>query len=151
MSTIAFTVPGDLVPWARALRGKHGATYNDPRVEAYKGTVRAYALAARQRAKRAGITWALDGLYQVQAVAFRSTAQRFDSDRALSTICDALVGVLYVDDQRKYVRSSQMWVGAVSKAHPRTVVIVRQCTEWDLDRVAEDLERTAARIGVGVA
>lgn len=151
MSTIAFTVPGDLVPWARALRGKHGATFNDPRVEAYKGTVKDAAREAVKRAKRAGITWTLDGLYQVQAVAFRSSARRFDSDRAMNVICDALVGVLYVDDQRKYVRASQVWVGAVSKANPRTVVIVRQCTEWDLDRVAEDLERTAERIGVGVA
>jgi len=151
VTALAFTVPGNLVPWARARRGRNCATFNDPRVEAYKTTVRTYALAARQRAKRAGITWALDATYQVQVVAFRSTAQRFDPDRALSSICDALVGVLYVDDQRKYLRSAQIWVGPISKENPRTVVIVRGFHAGDLDRAAEILERKAVRIGVGAA
>lgn len=113
-----FVVPGDVVPWARARRGRNGTTFNDPRVEQYKRGVQLRALAERPRG------WRLDRTYRVSVEITRSSWQRFDLDRAINSILDGLVGVAFVDDMARYVREVSAHVNEPDREQPETRVTV---------------------------
>lgn len=123
MTSIVFTVPGDVVPWARPRIGKRGL-FTEPRVRKYKKLVSEHARAAWQSTKRAGVSWPLDAEYEVDCVFVRSTLQRFDIDRAINSILDALVGVLFEDDRSRFVRVLHGRIADVDKKDPRTHVCV---------------------------
>lgn len=143
MTALAFSIPGDIVPWQRALRSG-SRTYNDPRVEAYKGKVRLHALAARQRVKRSGISWPLDGVYRVTVIVRRSDWKRMDADRALNVIADGCVKVLYEDDRHAFLRDARILIGSPSVAC--TSVIVEVVSAFEVDCDAEHLEKRAASL-----
>lgn len=150
MSVIAFVVPGNPIPWARALESK-GRRFNDPRVEAYKSSVRAHALRARQRARLVvGIDWPLDAIYALTCVVRRSDWDRCDVDRLLNACADACVGVLYEDDRHRFLRGARVEVGLPMKASPQLGVIVRVRTEAEQEAIASDLEGEIEMIGDGL-
>lgn len=146
MTALSFTVPGDLVPKAREKIGRRRdgkpIAYTPPRTKSYKTVVARCALAARQRVKRAGVAWPMDAAYRVVVVVVRSTAQRFDADRALNAILDALTGVLYEDDRSRFVCDARVIVADVDASNPRTLVIVEVITA---ESVRSSIELLASR------
>lgn len=147
MTAVVFTVPGQAVPWRRAL-SKGGARFNAPELVAYESLVRSCALAARGRVLRAGIRWPLDAdAYELTAVIVDRDRRRRDVDNVLKSIGDGLTGALWDDDSRVHmVRDLPRFVDA---EFPRLVVRVRVTTQAAVARfgraLLEDLESEEAR------
>lgn len=132
MSLLAFVVPGQPLPWARA-RGEGADRYNDPKAERYKATVRMHALRARQVARhQAGIEWPLDGIYRLTVVMQREDWSRIDADRVLNLVADACgydaktkSSCLYQDDRHRFLRDARVLVADPSPVQPCLGVLVR--------------------------
>lgn len=108
MSAIAFTVPGDVVPWARAGRG-NGFTFTPAKQRSYMGVLRSAAKDAMQgRAPLTGpcrlvvaadYSWPKSTTKQRRAApdgAWKDTKP--DADNITKIVKDALSGIVFVDD-----------------------------------------------------
>lgn len=144
MTALSFTVPGDIVPWSVQTAGKGGHIIASPQCRAWKRGASLLALKARQDVKRAGIDWPLDGIYAVDVHVVREDWQRFDPDRALNSVLDAMTGVLYEDDRARFVRRVSLSVGEPVKgaAYTRVMVTVAPPKPLAASRVAAKRRRT---------
>lgn len=140
MTQLAFVVPGNPVPWSLTVaRGAFARL--DPKAKAYKLLVQSHALRAVQQAKRVGVAWPTDAVYDVQIAIRRRTRQRFDVDRLLNCVLDAMTGVVYVDDRAAFVRTVIAIVGEPDAKGPRVSVLVRAVPAALIDADATALER----------
>jgi Holliday junction resolvase RusA-like endonuclease len=117
---ITFTVPGPPVPCARArvYPGADGKTsaVTPAKTRAYKTHVGILALAARSDAA----SWPLAKLYAVTLHVYRAEA-RGDWDNYAKGLCDALTGILWLDDSQ--VIEAHV-VLHVDRVNPRAEVMV---------------------------
>lgn len=113
---LAFTVPGPPLPWMRAA-SRRGQRFTPREQRAYQDKVRLCALAAGARR--------MEGLLELEVVAYMPDRRRRDWDNLGKQVADALNGCAYEDD-------SQIWAASVRKAldgvRPRLEVTLRQMT-----------------------
>ena len=151
MTAIGFSVPGHPLTWQRppeAGRGRYDA--RGLAATAYQAVVGGRALQARQRARRRGIVWPLDGIYRVSVAGWWPDAREGDEDRLRSLVYDALQGVLYASD-RQVKSSGRGGIGLPTRSGPRLAVLVELITEADRERDALDVERRARAAAEGRA
>ena len=145
MTALAFTVPGDIVPWQRA-SSRGGQRYTPLRQRMYQDTVRNHALRAVGMGKCSGIKWPLDAIYVLRIVIVRSGWQPFDADNAAKTVMDACRGVLWQDDRARFVRAPWPVVAEPDAENPRTVVLVETADAERVEQVAREWLREASEI-----
>lgn len=116
MTSLAFEVPGPVVPWQRTA-SVNGRRVTPARQRDYQDRVRWMALRAREEQRE---PWPLDARYRVRVDCYRD-ARAYDWDNAGKTVSDACEGVLWAND-------ANIIDGRVTKhvdrANPRTVVCV---------------------------
>lgn len=108
---IAFTVPGEPIPWKRA-RSVGRRRFTDPKDKAHRAEI---ALRARAAGARP-----ITGEVCVELRFVRSTQRRVDIDNLAKSVLDALVGVAFVDD----TQVSRLVVTKLVGDSPRTECIV---------------------------
>lgn len=118
MTSLAFEVPGPVVPWQRTA-SVNGRRITPARQRDYQERVRWMALRAREEQRA---PWPLDDAtrYRVHVSVFRD-GKRFDLDNAIKTVLDAGNGVLWRDDWQVWSASADRHI---DRANPRTVVCV---------------------------
>lgn len=101
---IAFTVPGDPIPWERARTGG-GHHVTPPRTRAWQDLVKHHALnAIRPPDRRHG------GPVSIRLRFWRETRRKCDWDNLAKSVCDALNGIAWEDD-------SQIDIALVTRGH----------------------------------
>lgn len=90
---LTFHVPGNPRSWKRAARGK-GFTYVDPESAAYRNLVALSAVAARPA------VWFPTHRFSCAIEVTYPTRGRADLDNVAKQVCDALNGILWVDDSQ---------------------------------------------------
>lgn len=138
MTLLAFTVPGDPIPKARA-RVVRGHAFTPKRTEAYELRVRKAASDAIKHIAKAGIAWPTDARYEVSIVAHRRTAHAFDVDNLAKSVCDGVQGVVFANDSQ--VDHLTIARAAVDRSSPRLVVTVRAMTPAQSAAVALAVEQ----------
>lgn len=118
MTSLAFEVPGPVVPWQRTA-SVNGRRVTPARQRDYQDRVRWMALKARQEQRE---PWPLDDAarYRLHLAVYRD-ARRLDLDNCLKTYGDALNGVLWLDDSQAWTLSAERHV---DRENPRTIVCV---------------------------
>lgn len=127
--TLRFSIPGKPISNNRNIRNFGRATKNAEATE-YQERVASRALAA---VKLSG--WTYQPCVSVTIVHWNGI---IDCDNVPKVLCDALRGVVYVDDSRKYVRNVNVWAYAdggpeyveitVTSCEPLPTIRIRKCS-----------------------
>lgn len=125
MTAIRIEIPGSLLPWQRAARGRRGS-YTSPEQAEQQQRLQwawAHAVAAQHRGGQA--KWSKADRYAVAMVVTWPDARRRDIDNAQKTVLDALTCLAWDDDDQ---------VDAVlavrSLPHPRGPVVRIVIARW---------------------
>jgi len=91
---IAFTVPGDPIPWERARLG-NGGHVTAKRTRAWQTLIKHHAINAIRPADRRR-----EGPVSIRLRFWRETRRACDWDNLAKSVCDALNGIAYEDDSQ---------------------------------------------------
>lgn len=115
---IEFVVPGKAVPKARPRVMRNGHTFTPKRTKDYETLVAVWALNAIS-----GIHWLLlKGPLSIR-IEFYGCDGRSDWDNLAKAICDALNGVIYIDDSQ--IVSARITKCVAEKGQERTAISIR--------------------------
>jgi Holliday junction resolvase RusA-like endonuclease len=124
---LRYTLLGPPVPWQRAKTTRAGRRYTDPRMQHAQHAHRWLAIAAKQRAVRAGVEWDCEdreARYELEVVAFCLPSQRGDADNYAKLVADAAQGgVLYPNDRQV---TEVIGRRRIDRGKPRTEVRIRR-------------------------
>ena len=123
--SMLFEVPGDPVPKGRP-RFENGHARTPQKTRTYEGTVRAYALQARQNNALHMGPWPADMRYSLRITLYPATMRRVDVDNLVKSLLDGGNGVLWDDDsQIDHIDVRRIW----GDPRPRAMVAVEVITE----------------------
>lgn len=141
MTCIAFTIEGNPVPKERP-RVFGRRTITPKRTAAYEALVKHACIDAAKSWKRAmGAAWPLDARYSVTLLVVRDSKRSADLDNFAKSILDGAKGALWLDDAQ--VDELSVCRGAVDKAHPRVVMMVRVMEASELRAIESAIEAGA--------
>jgi Holliday junction resolvase RusA-like endonuclease len=124
MTILAFTIPGQPVPWMRA-DGNGKRRFTPTPLATYETLAGLHAMkAAAAYRRRTGTAWPTAALYAVRIAGFRRDMRRADADNIAKAIMDGVTGAAGIwDDDCRVV--DMRCVRALDRESPRLTMIVR--------------------------